>query len=363
MNVFGWKVDSVTLHIILPVGISFYTFQTLSYTIDIYRRNFVPTTNLVSFFTYVSLFPQLVAGPIERASNLLPQIEKERSFSLPYFKDGIIQISIGLFRKIVIADNLGVFVDTIYGSPMAHHSTSLLLGTVLYAFQIYYDFAGYSDIAIGSAKLLGFRFNQNFNFPYFSNSITQFWRNWHISLSSWLRDYLYISLGGNRKGIRITYRNLMLTMLLGGLWHGSDWNFVIWGGIHGIALSIEKLVFSLTGKKSPGWLGYLYVFPVTLISWVFFRATDFESSIYILRTIFQFDIQAPFIGNTYVFFNGLSMLLLGLVFDLFIKISRIPLENLGRRLNLHQLVFFSVLIAMLIALFYSTSENFIYFQF
>lgn len=239
-NIFGWQPNSLTLNIILPVGISFYTFQTLSYTIDIYRKQFQPTKDVLSFFTYIAFFPQLVAGPIERASNLLPQIEKKREFKKEWFNEGAIQILVGLFRKIVIADTLGTYVDAIYSDVGIYNSTTIVLATFFYAFQIYFDFAGYSDIAIGTAKLLGFKFHQNFNLPYFSKSLTEFWRKWHMSLSYWLRDYLYVSLGGNRKGIKITYRNLMLTMLLGGLWHGSSWNFVIWGGIHGIVLSIEK---------------------------------------------------------------------------------------------------------------------------
>ncbi|MEP1488784.1 MAG: MBOAT family O-acyltransferase [Algibacter sp.] len=217
MTGFGYTPNNLTLNIILPVGISFYTFQTLSYTIDIYRGSLKPTRNILSFFTYIAFFPQLVAGPIERASNLLPQIEKPRTCDINMLKNGFFQILVGLFRKIVIADNLGVYVDSVYQNAGVHNSTTLIIATVFYAFQIYCDFAGYSDIAIGTAKLMGFEFKQNFNLLYFSKSLTEFWRKWHISLSFWLRDYLYISLGGNRKGIRITYRNLMLTMLLGGL--------------------------------------------------------------------------------------------------------------------------------------------------
>lgn len=204
------------------VGLRIFTSKT--------KKQFKPTKDIISFFTYIAFFPQLVAGPIERASNLLPQVENKRIFKREWFNEGIIQILVGLFRKIVIADTLGAYVDTIYGNIGLHNSTTIILATFFYAFQIYYDFAGYSDIAIGAAKLLGFKFNQNFNLPYFSKSLTEFWRKWHMSLSYWLRDYLYISLGGNRKGIKITYRNLMLTMLLGGLWHGSSWNFIIWGG-------------------------------------------------------------------------------------------------------------------------------------
>jgi len=363
MLLFGWEVDAVTLNLILPVGISFYTFQTLSYTIDIYRKKVTPTKNIISFFTYVSFFPQLVAGPIERAANLLPQIEQRRNFSYTLFKAGIFQIFIGLFRKIAIADNLGIYVDSVYGNLEIHNSSTLLLATIFYAFQIYFDFAGYSDIAIGTAKLLGFNFHRNFNLPYFSKSLTDFWRKWHISLSFWLRDYLYISLGGNRKGIRITYRNIMITMLLGGLWHGSSWNFVIWGGIHGIALSCEKFIFSTTKYKTFGKLGYLYTFIVVIISWVFFRTQDLTSAIAICNTIFDFNFIMPFIGDINRVFNSILLLLLGLGFDLFLFRKNVSLEEIGENFSLTRLSLWITLIILMLCLFYSTSENFIYFQF
>ncbi|WP_298757696.1 MBOAT family O-acyltransferase [uncultured Psychroserpens sp.] len=359
----GWQVDDLTLNIILPVGISFYTFQTLSYTIDIYRDKLKPTKDIVVFFTYVSLFPQLVAGPIERASNLIPQIKNKRIFKASQFNDGIFQIIVGLFRKIVIADNLAIYVDTVYENPDLHNGSSLLIATLFYAFQIYYDFSGYSDIAIGSAKLLGFNFNQNFNFPYFSKSITEFWRRWHISLSSWLKDYLYISLGGNRKGIKITYRNLLITMLLGGLWHGSSWNFVIWGAIHGIALAIEKFTFSKLNIKNFNVLGSIWTFTVVLLSWVFFRAQDLSSSMLIIKRILSFDFGAPFIGNMNTVIIAILMLFLGLSFDVFIFRKKVALEYYGSSLKTGSLAVFVSILIMIITLFYSTSNNFIYFQF
>lgn len=363
MSTIGWQVDDLTLNIILPVGISFYTFQTLSYTIDIYRKELKPTKDLVVFFTYVSLFPQLVAGPIERASNLIPQIKNKRVFKSEQFNDGIFQIIVGLFRKIVIADNLAIYVDTVYGNPELHNGSSLLLATIFYAFQIYYDFSGYSDIAIGSAKLLGFNFNQNFNFPYFSKSITEFWRRWHISLSSWLKDYLYISLGGNRKGIKITYRNLLITMLLGGLWHGSSWNFVIWGAIHGIALALEKYTFSKLKIKNFNLFGSIWTLAVVLLSWVFFRAQDLPSALLIIKRIFSFDFTMPFIGNINTVTISILMLILGLSFDAFIFRRKIALEFFGSHIKTGYLAAFVSVVIILLALFYSTSNNFIYFQF
>ncbi|MCT4629135.1 MBOAT family O-acyltransferase [Winogradskyella sp.] len=363
MSAIGWEVNDLTLNIILPVGISFYTFQTLSYSIDIYRKKIKPCKDIVAFFTFVSLFPQLVAGPIERASNLIPQIEKKRSLDTILLKTGVFQIFIGLFRKIAIADNLGVYVDSVYANQDIHNGSTLLLATIFYAFQIYFDFSGYSDIAIGSAKLFGFNFNRNFNFPYFSKTLTEFWRRWHMSLSFWLRDYLYISLGGNRKGIVITYRNLILTMLLGGLWHGSSWNFVIWGGIHGLFLSMEKYTFSTLKIKTFNAFGYIYTFIVVLIAWVFFRAVDFDSAWSIISKWFTLDFGLLFIGDSNAFVNALFLMSLGLLIDLKIFKSNVPLEDYGTKLSVTHLSIIASVIIILLCLFYSTAENFIYFQF
>lgn len=366
VGIFGWQPNDLTLNIILPVGISFYTFQTLSYTIDIYRRDFKPTKNILSFFTYIAFFPQLVAGPIERASNLLPQIEKNRIFKKEWFNEGIVQILVGLFRKIVIADTLAIYVDTIYADTSLYNSSTILVATIFYAFQIYFDFAGYSDIAIGTAKLMGFKFHQNFNLPYFSKSLTEFWRKWHMSLSYWLRDYLYISLGGNRKGIKITYRNLMLTMLLGGLWHGSSWNFIIWGGIHGLVLGIEKFLksnpqFSFLQKFK--FLGRPITFGVVILAWIFFRAQTFDSALIALKKIVFFEPSLPFVGDINIMTNSLVVLGLGIFFDIFLYKTNTHLENLGESYGIWKLAIFSGITIILINLFYSNSSNFIYFQF
>lgn len=366
MQTLGWQPNDLTLTIILPVGISFYTFQTLSYTIDIYRKDFKPTQNIISFFTYIAFFPQLVAGPIERAVNLLPQIEKKRSIDKELFNEGLVQFFIGLFRKIVIADTLSAYVDAVYINVGFHDSTTLLLATFLFAFQIYFDFSGYSDMAIGSAKLLGFKFGQNFNLPYFSKSITTFWRKWHISLSTWLRDYLYISLGGNQKGKLLTYRNLMLTMLLGGLWHGSSWKFIVWGGIHGAALCLERIL-----RNRSFWrplqrfhlLGYLSTFSIVLLSWVFFRANDFDDAMFTVKKIFQFNFSAPFIPDRSLLTNTAICLFLGILFDFYLFRKKIDLEHLGKKMNLTQIVILLSILILLINLFYSTALNFIYFQF
>ena len=352
----------------MPVGISFYTFQTLSYTIDIYRREFTPTTNFPNFLTYIAFFPQLVAGPIERAAHLLPQIEAKREFKKKWFNEGLVQIFVGLIRKIVIADNLAKYVDVVYAHPEYHNSTTLVVATIFYAFQIYFDFAGYSDIAIGTAKLLGFNFNKNFNLPYFSKSMTEFWRRWHISLSSWLRDYLYISLGGNRRGIKIQYRNLMITMLLGGLWHGSSWNFIIWGGIHGIILSSEKFIFSrnlfpIFHKKPFSYVGTVITFSLVCLAWVFFRAPTFSEATFIIHKIFSFDFSPIYMNDINIMVNILLALLLGNLIDTYLYRKKIDLENLGSNFGIVRVSFFIAISTLVLILFYSSSNNFIYFQF
>lgn len=363
MSTLGWEVNDLTLNIILPVGISFYTFQTLSYSIDIYREKIKSCKDIIAFFTFVSLFPQLVAGPIERASNLIPQIEKRRSLNSTLVKTGIFQIFIGLFRKVAIADNLGVYVDAAYANHEIHNGSTLLIATIFYAFQIYFDFSGYSDIAIGSAKLFGFKFNRNFNLPYFSKTLTEFWRKWHMSLSYWLRDYLYISLGGNRKGEILTYRNLLLTMLLGGLWHGSSWNFIIWGGIHGLFLSFEKFTFSKLKINTFNAFGFLYTFIVVLIAWVFFRAVDLNTAINILGKWISLEFGPIFIGDINAFVNGLLLAVTGILIDLKIFSSKTPLEDYGKKFSTIRLSVVVSVIILIICLFYSTAENFIYFQF
>jgi D-alanyl-lipoteichoic acid acyltransferase DltB (MBOAT superfamily) len=360
-SLFGYEMSLSTLNIILPVGISFYTFQTMSYSIDIFRGELKPTKNFIEFATFVSFFPQLVAGPIERASNLLPQLARERRMSITRFKDGVFQILIGFFRKVVVADAIGSVIDGIYNEPEIHNSSSLVMAVVLYSFQIYFDFSGYSDIAIGTAKILGFDFKRNFNLPYFSVSITEFWRRWHISLSTWLRDYLYIPLGGNKKGIKIQYRNLFITMLLGGLWHGSSWNFVVWGAIHGLLLSVEKR-FHLIPKKYTI-IKNLFIFCLVSLIWIFFRALSFDDSMIIFSKILRGAYLAPFVGNIASLISLIYGLLLALIFDIFMFKKDVALEEFGSKLNTTNFVLISNFILINIILFFSSSSNFIYFQF
>lgn len=280
--------------IFLPVGISFFTFQSLSYTIDVYRRNLISLNSLLDYAFYVSFFPQLVAGPIVRAKDFIPQIRQPLFVSREMFGQGIFFIISGLFKKAIISDYISVnFVERIFDNPGLYSGLENLLGVYGYAMQIYCDFSGYSDMAIGIALILGFRFPMNFNSPYKSDSITDFWRRWHISLSNWLRDYLYISLGGNRKGKLRTYLNLIITMLLGGLWHGASWNFIVWGGFHGMALAVHKFWRSLTGKakneQSHGirkFFAVLITFHFVCFCWIFFRNSTFEASLTMIEQIF-----------------------------------------------------------------------------
>ncbi len=280
---FGEPLEASRLNIILPVGISFYTFQTLSYSIDIYRRKLEPTRDVVAFFAFVSFFPQLVAGPIERATNLLPQFLKKRQFNYAEAVDGCKQIVWGLFKKMVIADNCAQFVSVIFEDPSAHSGSTLLLGVLLFSFQIYGDFSGYSDIAIGVARLFGFKLMKNFAFPYFSRNIGEFWRRWHISLSTWFRDYLYIPMGGSRGSGLQQLRNIFVVFLVSGFWHGANWTFLCWGAVH--ALFFVPLVLLKRNRiyldtVQTRWLFpslkeaalILFTFLMTSLAWVFFRA-------------------------------------------------------------------------------------------
>jgi D-alanyl-lipoteichoic acid acyltransferase DltB (MBOAT superfamily) len=284
--------------IFLPVGISFFTFQSMSYTFDVFRKQLTPLNKIQDFAFYISFFPQLVAGPIVRAKDFIPQIHKPLFVSNEMLGKGIFLIIVGLFKKAVISDYISVnFVDRIFDNPNLYSGIENLIGLYGYTLQIYCDFSGYSDMAIGIALLLGFHFNTNFDSPYQSASITEFWRRWHISLSSWLRDYLYISLGGNRKGKIRTYINLIITMLLGGLWHGPSLRFVCWGAIHGIGLAIHKALMALFpnlkpsgNRMKPLWrtLGIMVTFNFVAFSWIFFRAENFGLAIDMIKQIFTF---------------------------------------------------------------------------
>lgn len=276
----GFSLQVTPMDIVLPVGISFYTFQSLSYTIDVYRGISRPRRNLLDYALFVSFFPQLAAGPIVRDYEFFKELDGDKHVGAAQVQRALVLIAFGFAKKIVFADNLALYADAVFANPAQHGFWDSLLAVYAFAFQIYCDFSGYTDIAIGLALLLGFRYPQNFNYPYFADSVQEFWRRWHMTLSRWLRDYLYISLGGNRHGNLHTYVNLLLTMLLGGLWHGASWNFVIWGGLHGGYLAFERAVLF----RLPFWnadtvimrvLRWLLTFNLVCFAWIFFRAKTF----------------------------------------------------------------------------------------
>ncbi|MDG1462086.1 MAG: MBOAT family O-acyltransferase, partial [Gammaproteobacteria bacterium] len=310
-----------------PVGISFYTFQTMSYTIDIYRKEIKATKNPLDFALFVAFFPQLVAGPIVRAATFLPQLTKDVRISCD--QTTFFLIIRGLAKKVLIADNLAIFIDPVFSSPGSWPSIIIWLATIAFAIQIYCDFSGYSDIAIGIARILGFTLPQNFNHPYSARNPSDFWERWHISLSSWLRDYLYISLGGNRGSAMATYRNLMLTMLLGGLWHGASWNFLIWGLLHGSILVAHRLYTGLRKKANPEWRAgkglFTYLISLLLmqyfvmLTWISFRLTDFDA----LQTamhkfvVFDFDFDLTGIGlGNLAFFSSIALMAIFILFTI-----------------------------------------------
>lgn len=288
-SMFGQDISASSLEIILPVGISFYTFQTLSYTIDVYKEKLEPTKDFVAFAAFVSFFPQLVAGPIERASHLLPQFYKKRQLNEAECIDGLHQILWGLIKKVVVADRLAIVVNEIYNYPTEYHGFVLVLGTVLFAFQIYCDFSGYSDIAIGTAKLFGFDLMKNFNTPYFSSSLSEFWRRWHISLSTWFRDYVYIPLGGNRKTKGRWYLNLMIVFVVSGFWHGASWTFIIWGAIHGVVLILEAMLnLRPPSTKFAKLIRTISIFIIVCFGWIFFRANSLGDAVYIIGDVLNY---------------------------------------------------------------------------
>jgi D-alanyl-lipoteichoic acid acyltransferase DltB (MBOAT superfamily) len=371
LTAIGFQPHLPVLRVILPVGISFYTFQTMSYTIDIYRGKLEPTKNFIDFALFVSFFPQLVAGPIERAKNLLPQISKPRYIKRENVLTGLNLVLLGYFKKVAIADTLAPIVESIFAAPGEMSSGQLWTGVYAFTFQIYGDFSGYTDIARGIARILGFEIMENFNAPYLSRNITEFWRRWHVSLSSWLRDYLYIPLGGNRHGKIRTYVNLMITMLLGGLWHGAAWTFVFWGLLHGIYLAGHRMI--LRGNKPDiswprtftGWTADIVkiflTFHLVAFTWILFRSPDFPSAVVYLKGLFLFhqftDLSAA------VLFAGSLMIVL----DLAQTWSRSHTWLTERqevkvlRYTVAQFLFVSVLTASIAHI--QTITPFIYFQF
>ena len=293
MATLGMSVNSTTLNIVLPVGISFYTFQTLSYTIDVYRKNIRAEKNILDIAVFVAFFPQLVAGPIVRAADFLPQLTKKREWHQVAVKTCLLLFLVGFFKKACVSDNISYYVDLIFAAPEQYSPSALAMGVCLYAVQIYCDFSGYTDMAIAVAGLLGFHLPKNFAAPYLARNLVDFWRRWHISFSTWLRDYLYIPLGGNRHGTAMRYRNLMLTMLLGGLWHGAAWTFVFWGFLHGAGLSFNHALKEKFNsfKGFPAALSVILTFAFVNLAWIYFRAPDFETGWRLTSSILTWSSQ------------------------------------------------------------------------
>ena len=275
----------MTLNIVLPIGISFYIFSALSYLIDVYRGDYPAEKNILYFALYIAFFPKLTAGPIVRGKDFFPQVKEYRGIQWDAFKAGIQIFVFGLFKKIVLSDHLGVFVDDVFHAPVAFNTGTVILAAVSYSLQIYFDFSGYSDMAIGVSKILGFDFKPNFNLPYISQNVSEFWKRWHISLSSWFQDYLYIPLGGSRKGTARTYINLMLVMLISGLWHGAGWTFVAWGALHGIASCVNR-AFGKKLKALGPWVNGVITFIFVTLFWVVFRADSFSTAVKVWTGMF-----------------------------------------------------------------------------
>lgn len=368
----AFALDAVGFHnvprgflaIILPPGISFYTFQEVAYIVDVHAGRIKASRNFVEYGLFISLFPHLIAGPIQRPSHLLPQVQRPRIFQPTAFRDGCMLILMGFLRKAVIADNCAHLANAAFSGGFGNNGWSTLIGCYAFAWQIYGDFSGYSDIARGSAQLLGFHFMVNFRQPYLAVSLQDFWHRWHISLSTWLRDYLYIPLGGSRVSTRTTYRNLLITMILGGLWHGANWTFVVWGAIHGGALSIERWIASQRDKLSePTRLvrvaKQLLVFHIVCLSWLFFRAESISTAFRMLGALRHFSWSVEY-GPAFLFLG--MLVAIGLAMDLQMESSggEYVFQN-----NSPIVAYGAAVAAMMLLILFSANGNhaFIYFRF
>ena len=389
-QLFGVSTDSLLLKVILPVGISFYTFQALSYSIDVYRKKIEPTRDIVAFFAYVAFFPQLVAGPIERATNLLPQFQSNRKFSYEQAVDGMRQILWGLFKKIVVADNCATFVNQVWSNYDTQTGSTLLLAAVLFTFQIYGDFSGYSDIAIGTAKLFGIKLMRNFNNPYFSRDIAEFWRRWHISLTTWFRDYVYIPLGGSRPEVPascknpdrckkwLIVRNTFVIFLLSGFWHGANWTFIAWGAYHAI-LFLPLILLGknrkytdqvAAGRYFPTWqeaLQILFTFILAVGGWIIFRAENITQAWDYICGMMQFGTLRAcyrfFLPNEYIVYPTNLYIIMMIVIEWIQRSKQHGLEVLDtNKYKWIRIAFYYVLVWMIIQNA-GTEQTFIYFQF
>ena len=375
-SMFGREIQANSLNIILPIGISFYTFQTLSYSIDIYKRKLEPSRDFIAFSAFVSFFPQLVAGPVERASNLLPQFLRQRTFDYSNAVMGMQQILWGLFKKMVIADNCAELANMIFNNSADYSGSTLLLGAIFFSFQIYGDFSGYSDIAIGTARLFGIKLMKNFDFPYFSRDIAEFWRRWHISLSSWFRDYVYIPLGGSRVKKAKNIRNVFIVFAVSGLWHGANWTFLIWGILNAIFFlplllldtNRNHLDIVAKGKLFPSFkelIAILSTFGITVLAWVFFRAESLTHAISYLDSMFNLDLfSIPHIMDMPKVKISLVLLTLFVCIEWLGREGAFAIDVLEKKINGVQRLILYSFIMFLIGMYSPTSENpFIYFQF
>ena len=371
----GVEFSVSSLDLILPVGISFYSFQTLSYTIDVYNKKLNPTTDFVSFAAFVSFFPQLVAGPIERATNLIPQFLSNRKFSYPEASSGMRQILWGLFKKVVIADNCALFANQIFDNPELYDGSTLFLGALFFTFQIYCDFSGYSDIAIGTARLFGFNLMKNFAFPYFSRDIAEFWRRWHISLSTWFRDYVYIPLGGSQGSKSKKIRNIFIIFLVSGFWHGASWNFILWGALNAFLFlplllmkqnrnNIEVVALNRVLPNYREFFQILVTFSLVVIAWIFFRAKDLNDTFLIINNIFSSSfftipsILTPKIKMIYT----LGLICFFIIVEWIHRDKEFGLEIRHYSKPIRWIVYTTVLLLIITFGYFGESE-FIYFQF
>lgn len=377
---FGRDINPGTLTIILPVGISFYTFQTLSYSIDVYRKKLEPTRDLIAFAAFVTFFPQLVAGPIERATNLLPQFFRKRVFDASKASDGLRQILWGLFKKVVIADNCAIYANAIFNNSDDYNGSTLVLGALFFAFQIYGDFSGYSDIAVGTSRLFGFDLMQNFAFPYLSRNIGEFWRRWHISLSTWFRDYLYIPLGGSKGGWGLKIRNVFIIFLVSGFWHGANWTFIVWGALHALYFLPLFLIGKnrtymdvvAKGKMFPSlgeFVSIAATFSLTTFAWIFFRAESVGHAVSYIGNMFDGLFNASNLSVAFTFITdnvgGTRLCLFALFFmvEWFGRENRYAIEDLftGRSRPVRWAFYYSIIIITI--LYAGLEQEFIYFQF
>ena len=373
---FGSEVNANSLNIILPVGISFYTFQTMSYTIDVYKKKLEPTSDFIAFSAFVSFFPQLVAGPIERATHLLPQFYTKRTFDYAKAVDGMRQILWGLFKKVVIADNCAEFANLIFNNSADYSGSTLVLGAIFFTFQIYGDFSGYSDIAIGTSRLFGFDLMQNFNFPYFSRDIAEFWRRWHISLSTWFRDYLYIPLGGSRGGTWMKIRNTFIIFIVSGFWHGANWTFIVWGALNAIYFlplllsnkNRNNLETVAEGRMLPSLTEFFHMlltFGLTVFAWIFFRANDIGHAVNYISEIFSASVVSlPQFDGLNRALVVLGLILLFLIIEWPGRFGKYGIDKLGLKWGRPLRWTLYAFLIFIIGMFMKSEESpFIYFQF